>query len=149
MKLYRINGFTLVELMIVVAIVGILATIAVPSYNRYVVKASRETAQTELLALAAVQEKVYLNSNAYTPNITTAYNGTTTGGLGRTSGKTTDGKYDLNLNIVAPSQTYMLTAKPVIGGKQEDDGCITIQEDGRRLWHENIDACDSPTPKTW
>lgn len=147
MKLYRSHGFTLIELLIVVTIIGILAAIAVPSYSRYVIKASRETAQSELLSLAGLQEKVYLNSNAYATSVNDTYDGTSAHGLGRTSGQTTDGKYDLSISGVA--QSYTLIAKPVTGKKQEGNGCVTIQENGRREWHENNDDCDSATPKIW
>ncbi|MFZ5523460.1 MAG: type IV pilin protein [Pseudomonadota bacterium] len=156
MKLHRMNGFSLIELMIVVVIVGILAAIAVPSYGSYVVKASREAAQAELMELASLQEKIYLNANNYTPNITGGYNGQTAanssaaaGGLGRTSGRTSDGKYDLSLDIAAPAQTFTLTATPVAGKKQENDGCLTISESGRRTWHQGNDDCDSVSPIAW
>ncbi len=132
MKLYRINGFSLIELLVAVAIVGILAAIAMPSYSNYVIKGSRAAAQTELLELASLQEKIYLNSNAYTANMTTAYTGNSAGGLGKTSGLTTDGKY--SLTVVAPAQTYTITATPVAGKSQESDGNITISENGQRLW---------------
>lgn len=144
------NGFTLLELLIVVAIVGILAAIAVPSYGTYVIKASREAAQAELMELASLQEKIYLNSNAYTNNVTTAYDGkANTGGLGRTSGQTSDGKYDLSLDIVAPAQAFTLTATPVAGKKQQGNGCLTISESGRRTWHQGNDDCDTATPTAW
>ena len=140
MKQNYSSGFSLIELMVAVAIVGILAAIAMPSYNNYVIRGSRAAAQTELLQLAAVQEKIYLNSipNAYTANVATAYNGnSTTGGLGRASRQTSDGKYDLSLTVgAAPSQTYTLTAAPVAGKTQAGDGNITISENGQRCWYE-------------
>jgi type IV pilus assembly protein PilE len=126
------KGFTLMELMIAVVIVGILAAIALPSYKEYVKKASRAAAQTELLDLASIQEKIFLNSNSYSASITAAYTGNASGGLGRTSGRTNDGKYDLS--IVAPGQTYTITATPVAGTTQAGDGNLTISENGQRLW---------------
>ena len=135
MKPSRMNGFTLIELMITVAIIGILAGVALPSYRQYIIKTSRTAAQTELQQLAALQEKVYLNSNAYTANLTTAYDGTTAGGLGLTSGKTVDNKYTVSITTAtAPSQTYTLTATPVAGTTQASDGNITIRENDERLW---------------
>ncbi len=126
------RGFSLIELMAAVAIVGILAAIAVPNYSNYVTRGSRAAAQTELLELASLQEKIYLNSNAYTANMTTAYNGTSTGGLGKTTGQTADGKY--TLSVVAPGQTFTITATPVAGKSQVGDGNLTISENGQRLW---------------
>ena len=134
MKLYRHKGFTLIELMITVAIIGILASIALPSYKNYIIKSSRTAAQTELMELASIQEKVYLNSNAYTASVTTAYDGTSAGGLGRTSGKTTDGKYDLSIASAAPFQTFTITATPVVTQSQNGDGNLTIGQNGIRLW---------------
>lgn len=134
MNSYRHKGFTLIELMITVAIIGILASIALPSYKNYIIKSSRTAAQTELMELASIQEKVYLNSNAYTASVTTAYDGTSAGGLGRTSGKTTDGKYDLSIASAAPFQTFTITATPVVTQSQNGDGNLTIGQNGIRLW---------------
>ena len=130
----RPRGFTLIELMIVVAIVGVLAAIALPSYRNYIIRSARVAAQSELLQLASLQEKIFLNSNNYAFSVTAAYNGTSAGGLGRTSGKTTDGKYTLALNIAAVAQAYVLTATPTAGGTQVGDGNISVSESGQRLW---------------
>lgn len=134
MKRQAEKGFTLIELMVVVAIVGILAAVAMPSYRSYTIRAARQQAQTELLQMAALQEKIFLNSNAYAFSVTAAYDGTSAGGLGRDSGKTVDGKYTLTLDITAPSSTFVLTATPVSGGTQVGDGNLSINENGRRLW---------------
>ena len=134
MKRFDARGFTLVEVMIVVAIVAILAAVALPTYRSYIVRGARVQAQTELLELASLQEKIFLNSNNYTASVTMAYNGTAAGGLGRTSGQTNDGRYDLSLDITVPSQTFVLTATPTAGGTQVGDGNISISESGQRLW---------------
>jgi len=147
MNANRMRGFTLIELMVTVAIVGILAAIAVPNYSAYVVKGARSAAQTELLQLASLQEKIYLNSNKYTVNVATAYSGNSTGGLEKTGAVTSDGKYSLAIN--SDEQTYTLIATPVAGKGQVGNGCLTIQENGRRQWHENNDACNSAAPASW
>jgi len=66
----RHAGFTLTELMIVVAIAAILAAIAVPSYISYTREANRSDAQNSLLALASEQEKQFPNASTYTSNMT-------------------------------------------------------------------------------
>ncbi|MFA6061541.1 MAG: type IV pilin protein [Gallionella sp.] len=129
----RSTGFSLIELLIAIVIVGIVAAIAIPSYNNYFIRGSRSAAQGELMELASIEEKIFLNSNAYSSSITAAYDGTSTGGLGKTSGQTTDGKYALS--ITATSQTYTLTAAPVSGKSQVGDGNISISENGQRLWN--------------
>ena len=134
MKRFGARGFTLIEMMIVVAIVAILAAVALPSYTAHVVRAARVQAQAELLELASLQEKIFLNSNSYSASVTAAYNGTSAGGLGRSSGKTNDGRYTLALDISTPSQTFVLTATPASGGTQVGDGNISVSESGQRLW---------------
>ena len=130
----RAGGFTLVELMVVVAIVGILAAVAIPSYINNVVKSSRSAAQTELLELAAAQERIFLNSGAYTSSVTNAYTGQSAGGLGVTSGKSKDGRYTLSLALTGTA-FYTLTASPVSGTQQAGDGNITLTSAGARSWN--------------
>ena len=56
------TGFTLIEVMIAMAIIAILTAIAFPSYQNYITRSSRSAAQTELLELANLQEKIFLNT---------------------------------------------------------------------------------------
>ena len=58
-------GFTLLELMITVAIVGILSSIAIPSYSAYVTKSKRTEAKTEILRMAQLQESYYIQNLTY------------------------------------------------------------------------------------
>ena len=70
-KRSRFSGFTLIELMIVVAIVGILATIAYPSYQDYVRRSARAEARAAMLNMAQLQERNFSDRGAYVA-ITTA-----------------------------------------------------------------------------
>ena len=134
------NGFSLIELMVVVVVVGILAAVALPSYRSYISRAARVEAQAELLELASLQEKIFLNSNNYAFSVTAAYNGTAAGGLGRASKTSKDGRYTLALvdasdtEMTVAAQTFKLVASPTAGGIQVNDGNISVTESGQRLW---------------
>jgi len=58
------RGVTLAELMIVVVVVGILASVAYPSYRQYAARAKRTEAKAALLQIATMQERFYLQNNA-------------------------------------------------------------------------------------
>lgn len=129
------RGFTLIELLVTMIVVTILALLAESSYSQYVVRGSRAAAETELVQLASVQEKIYLNSSAYATDLTAAYTGQAGGGVGRTSGKTNDGKYTITLATDAAGQSYTLTATPISTSTQKNDGAITIDSTGTRMWN--------------
>lgn len=66
----RQDGYTLIEILIVVAILGILAAIAIPSYQNSILAANRSVAQAALLDLANRQEQFYLDNRTYTTDMT-------------------------------------------------------------------------------
>ena len=111
------SGFSLIELMIVVAIIGLLAAIAVPAYRDHVLKSHRADAQTILLDLAARQERFIAQNNTYA----TAISADTGLNLGRTTSR--EGYY--NLTVAANASSYLLTATAT-GGQVADTDCLTI-----------------------
>lgn len=69
MKAVRQSGFTLIELMITVAIVAILASIALPSYQEHVRRGHRAAAQSEMMDIANRQQQFFLANRAYATSL--------------------------------------------------------------------------------
>ena len=126
----RMRGMTLIELMVVLAIVAILSTIAVGSYRRYVLRANRTDATAALLRIQVAEEKFFLQNNTYTTQVTVAV-------LGITS-PTPNGFYTLavtgdpnSTNNIATSFQATATAT---GTQTLDTSCatLTINDQGQR-----------------
>jgi type IV pilus assembly protein PilE len=110
------KGFTLIEMMITVAIVAILAAVAIPSYTDYIVRSKLAEAYGHLGNLRVKMEQFYMDSRRYSTNV----GGGTCGIAGGASPAVTDAKYfaytcaSSNANA-AGDQQYVLTATGVAG----------------------------------
>ena len=132
------NGFTLIELMIVVAVIGVLAAIALPSYRNQVIRANRSAAQQFLSAVATREEQLLLDSRNYQ---SVAVSDTTTdhfkdspsaGGINLAVPTETKGNYTFVVaadNTKTPP-TFAITATAV--GNQAVDGPLTLNQAGTK-----------------
>lgn len=124
MKRMMQGGFTLVELMIVMAIIGIITAAAYPSYVSHVQKAKRSDARVALNDVTQRQERFFLLNRAYASTFTAL-------GYANNAPTSPEGEYSLTLTNVTAT-TYTVNATAVTGRSQVSDGrCRTLSLDQR------------------
>jgi type IV pilus assembly protein PilE len=110
------SGFSLIELLIAVVIVGILASVALPAYQKYVLRGNRAEAQAFMMDIASRQGQYLIDNRAYASTISA---------LSLTTPSTISAKYTITLNAPdANPPAFTVTAAPV--GNQINDTCGTL-----------------------
>jgi type IV pilus assembly protein PilE len=121
-KKTELHGFTLIELMITVAIVGILATVAYPAYTQYMIRANRAAAQAEMMNIANRQQQFLLTNRGYASKATLEASG-------YALPSDVSSKYSYAIVVGAGAvPSYTLTFTPA--GAQASDGNLVITSEG-------------------
>ena len=116
------HGFTLIELMITVAIIGILATVAYPSYTQYIIRGNRAAAKAQMLDIANRQQQFMLVNRAYATRAML-----TTSGYALPTEVSTKYSYSITLGTGAVPD-YLITFTAI--GSQASDGDLTLNSEG-------------------
>jgi len=121
----KASGFSLIELLIVVVIIGLLLGISIPAYQDYTLRSHRTDAQASLLDLAARQERFVAQNNTYTTDVSGAT------GLNWGTTSSNEGYYTLSAAACGGGSIatcYLLTATAA-GSQTNDTDCTTITLD--------------------
>ncbi|WP_266181151.1 type IV pilin protein [Dyella humicola] len=115
-SLKRSRGFSLIELLIVVAIIAVLAAIAIPSYQRYAFRSRRTEGQQLLQSIAVAEERYYATHNQYADLPTIGFNNTSS----------QNGFYiaDIQGGVLVSNQQFTMEARPQTA--QLTDACLIL-----------------------
>ncbi|OIP15701.1 MAG: prepilin-type N-terminal cleavage/methylation domain-containing protein [Betaproteobacteria bacterium CG2_30_59_46] len=123
MKFKNTAGFTLIELMIAVAIVGILAAVALPNYQQYIIRGNRAAAQAQMMDIANLEQQYILANRVYTA---------TGSDLGYALPSEVSARYGYSITVdnVGPPPSFTITFTPTVGTPQAGDGTLVLTSAG-------------------
>lgn len=146
------RGFTLIELMVVVAIVGILATIAYPSYTEYVRRGKRSQAQTVLLQAAQFMQRYYAANMAYDRALgdaTKAAGSDATRLPSDLRQSPAQGTTEYDITVFTTQAAYTLTATPTGTMTGDRCGALTLDNVGTKGVMLGSTSTPSEIPRCW
>lgn len=121
------RGFTLVELMVVVAIVAILAAIAYPSYRNHILKGNRASAEAFLMDASQRQQQYFLDNRSYAPDLATLF------GTASPIPAEVSPYYAITVATAGgPPPTFLITAAPKGTQVANNEPTLTIDQAGTR-----------------
>jgi type IV pilus assembly protein PilE len=124
------RGVTLLELLIALAVIGVIAAFAVPAYQRHLMRVHRTEATIALYAVATAQERFHLRHGSYSAELSAQ----PPAGLGMNA-RSDGGRYVLSISLAADGQSFIATATPSRDGSQASDAecqAFSLDHRGRR-----------------
>lgn len=131
------SGFTLIEIMIALAIVGVLAAIAVPTYQQYRIRENRNEMKSTMMQIAQRLTEYKLVNNNFNTTLTKVYGSAV---------YPTSGTRKYNLSIVTTANSWTLFAFPA--GQQVGNGSLVLTDQGWNCWVQAQDSACVPTATT-
>lgn len=135
---YVQSGFTLIEIMIVLAIIGVLAAIAWPNYQNYRVNTNRTAVQADMLEIAK-KMSLYKVSNG-------TYAGATITQMNNGKSVLSVGGLDLYNVEFTPATTlatgWTLVAQPIATATQKGNGWLCLNDRGQKSWQKGVNNCN-------
>jgi len=128
----RNKGFTVVELLIVLAVIGILTAVAFPSYQNHVRKAARASAQAAMMQIADREAQYLLDARNYVVTATALTTLNVTLPVDVASRYTVTVTASDGTNTATTPPSYTVTATPIAGGAQAADGTLKLTHTGAK-----------------
>jgi type IV pilus assembly protein PilE len=119
------KGFALIELMIVVVVIGILASIALPNYQQYIIRSNRAAAQSAMMDIANRQQQFLLADRRYADKSKLQASG-------YALPEEVSAKYGFEIEVdnAASPPSFVITLNPI--GSQAKDGALTLNSEGSK-----------------
>lgn len=143
------KGFTLMEIMIVIAIMGVLAAVAIPSYQNYVIQVKRGEMKTSLMSISQSLQRYQVANKSFANLKDSPQFKKMADGAGETYPLgSKDPMYTVKVEVDASNRGWVLTAEPIAGKTQEKDGHIMLNSQGHKCWTKG-QACSLNATSKW